>query len=60
MLANTTYEHSFVELASYKGKPFVTGSFETNEVNNNRTEIFDMSTDSWQHKEDWDYPYGQL
>ena len=36
---DTTYAHSFVQLASYKKRPFVTGSFESLEVNNNRTEF---------------------
>ena len=53
---DTTYAHSFVQLASYKKRPFVTGSFESLEVNNNRTEFLDG--DNW--SEAAEYPDATL
>ena len=59
---NSMYTHSFVQLGKYNGSPFVTGSFQTNNVtnNNNKTEIFDMNTNSWEYESSNDYPYGTL
>ena len=57
---DSMFPHSFVELGNYGGDPFVTGSFQTNETNNARTEIFNMTTNSWGHKSSYDYPFGTL
>ena len=57
-IANSTYGHSFVELAQYKNKPFVTGSFERLDISNAQTEIFDDENDEWTEVDP--YPYGQL
>ena len=45
----TTYNHSFVQLGKYNDKPFITGSFESLDVNNNRTEYLmdDNGTLKW-------------
>ena len=56
VLEDTIYGHSFVQLAQFNKKPFVTGSFETLDSFNARTEIFD--NDQWNEVES--YPYGQL
>ena len=55
-IEDTKYGHSFVQLAQYNKKPFVTGSFETLDSFNARTEIFE--NDQW--KEVDSYPYGRL
>ena len=58
--ANTSYPHSFVELGIYENKPFVTGSFESLDANNKKTEIYYPDLNVWITKEEWDYPNGQL
>ena len=57
---DSMFSHSFVQLGKYKDSPFVTGSFQTNETNNARTEIFNLTTDSWEHDNSYDYPHSTL
>lgn len=58
--ANTSYPHSFVQLGNYDNKPFVTGSFESSDENNKKTEIYYPDLNVWKTKEEWDYPSGRL
>ena len=62
LINKSTYTHSFVQLGKYNDSPFVTGSFQTNNAtnNNNKTEIFNMTTSSWEYESSYDYPYGTL
>ena len=57
---DSMFSHSFVELGNYRGSPFVTGSFQTNDTNNNRTEVFNLATNSWDYDSSYDYPYSTL
>ena len=51
----TNHEHSFVQLAKYNDRPFITGSFESLDVNNNRTEylIKDNGVETWFEADDY-------
>merc|ERR1712113_493955 len=58
-IANTTYQHSFTELASFEGKPFITGDYQGPYTNNAKTEIYNLNDDStWYQAAD--YPYGDF
>lgn len=56
----TNHEHSFVQLATYNNRPFITGSFESLDVNNNRTEYLMNVDDEEMWFEADDYPDGKL
>ena len=56
----TNHEHSFVQLAIYNERPFITGSFESLDVNNNRTEYLKKENDEEIWFEADDYPDGKL
>ena len=59
---DTTHPHSFVELAKYDNKPFVTGSFEDSMNNNAATEKIKRvdETDVWEALPEQNYPGSTL
>ena len=58
MPKESNYPHSFVALGRYQNRPFVTGSFESLEINNNATEMLDDGDENWTQLEE--YPLGKL
>ena len=50
------YDHTFVStLGSYRGNPFITGCWNSNESNHKKTEIFQQSTQQW--IEETEFPF---
>lgn len=55
---SSNHDHAFVrELGSYKGTPFITGGWNSNDDNHKKTEIYNQTTKEWDEAPEFPFSY---